>query len=207
MTAKKNSAKVEKAKEIASLPISCPALKSRFLPTITEQQIFEVIGPPKSMIKRMLHKPRKGAAWLKVVAKANRGSEDGCLVDYESFRRAYRRLMNGERPPSLPGKCLFSRPLTSKSTLPTAAGRAGLKLMTAAPHLKEITFIPHRRSLIVHWADGTKELYSLSRSKDERHRRLRCKNYEARCLNLLDQIWLSDQGHQLYMQTPLSRPQ
>jgi len=205
--AKKNPAKAERAKEIASLPNSCPALKPRFLPTITEQQIFEVIGPPKSLIKRMLRKPRKGEAWLKVVAKAKRGSEDGCLVDYASFRRAYRRLMAGERPPPLPGKRPFSRPLTSKGGLPTAVGRAVLKLMTTVPHLKEIAFIPCRRSLFVHWADGTKELYSLSRSKDERHRRLRCKNYEARCLNLLDQIWLSDQGHQLYLQTPLSRPQ
>jgi hypothetical protein len=141
------------------------------------------------LIKRMLHKPRKGVAWLKVIAKAKRGSEDSCLVDYESFRRAYRRLMNGERPPPLPGKRPFSRPLTSKGGLPTAAGRTILKLMTTAPHLKEITFIPRRRSLIVHWAYGTKELYSLSRSKDERHRRLISKNYEASCLAFLDQIW------------------
>jgi hypothetical protein len=156
MMAKKNRAKAERAKEIASFPNSCPAPKSRFLPTITEQQIFEVIGPPKSLIKRMLRKPRKGAAWLKIVATPKGGSEDGCLVDYESFRRAYRRLMNGERPPRLPGKRPFSRPLTSKGGHPTAAGRAVLKLMTAVPYLKEITFIPRRKSLLVVWADGKK---------------------------------------------------
>ena len=196
-TKKQNAGRAgaNRPKEIMPCSHFCPAPKSRFLPTITEQQIFEVIGPPRTLIKRMLHKPRKGAPWLKVITKAKLGSEDGCLVDYESFRSAYRRLMNGERPPPLPGNRPFSRPLTSKGGLPTAAGRAVLNLMKTAPHLKEITFLPRRRSLIAHWTDGTKEYYTLSRSKDKRHQHLLNKNYQARCLDLLDQIWLSDQNH------------
>jgi len=194
MTAKKNSAKVEKAKEITSLSSSGPASESRFLPTITEQQIFEVIGPPKSLIKRMLRKPRKGAAWLKIVAKPKGGSEDGCLVDYESFRRAYRRLMNGERPPPLTGKRPFSRSLTSKEGLPTATGRAVLRLMTAIPDLKEVIFMPRRKSFLVVWADGKKELYKVIRSKTGGSARLRDDNYDPRCLALLDQIWAVDHG-------------
>lgn len=166
-----------------------PAPKSRFLPTITEQQIFEVIGPPKSLIKRMLRKPRKGAAWLKIVAKSKGGSESGCRVDYESFRRAYRRLMHGERPPPLPGKRPFSQSLTSKKGLPTAAGHALLRLMTTTPHLEEIKFMPRRKSLLVVWADGKKELYKLIRSKTGGNSRLLDDSHDSRCLALLDQIW------------------
>jgi hypothetical protein len=168
--------------------------KSKFNPTITEQQIFEVIGPPKSLIKRMLRKPRQGAAWLKVVAKAQKGSEDGCLVKYESFRRAYKRLMAGEKPPPIPGNRNGSTPLASPSGLPTAAGRAILRLMAAIPDLHEVVFIPARKSLVVRWADETRELYKLSRSKDGVKQRLLNDTYDPRCLDLLDQIWSVDRS-------------
>jgi len=153
-----------------------------------------VIGPPKSLIKRMLRKPRKGAAWLKVVAKAEKGSEDGCLVEYESFRRAYRRLMDGERPPPLPGKRTGATPLASASGLPTAAGRAVLRLMAAIPDLQEIALIPRRKSLVVRWADETRELYKLSRSKDGGKQRLLNDTNDSRCLDLLDEIWSVDRS-------------
>lgn len=163
--------------------------KSKFNPTITEQQIFEVIGPPKSLIKRMLRKPRKGAAWLKVVAKAKKGSEDGCLVEYESFRRAYKRLMAGEKPQPLPGNRTGSTSLASTNGLPTAAGRAILRLMAAIPDLQEIALLPRRKSLVVRWADDTKEVYQLSPSKEGRKKRLLNDTHDPRCLDLLDQIW------------------
>jgi hypothetical protein len=163
--------------------------KPKFNPTITEQQIFKVIGPPKSLIKRMLRKPRKDAAWLKVVAKAEKGSEDGCLVEYESFRRAYRRLMDGERPPPLSGKRTGATPIASASGQPTAAGRAILRLVAAIPNLREIALFPRRKSLVVRWADDTKKVYKLSPSKEGGKKRLLNDTYDPRCLDLLDQIW------------------
>jgi hypothetical protein len=169
--------------------------KSKFNPTITEQQIFEVIGPPKSLIKRMLRKPRKGAAWLKIVRKAEKDSEEGCLVDYESFRRAYKRLMAGEKPPPLPGKRTGATPLASASGLPTAAGRAILRLISTIPDLREITLISRRKSLVVRWADETRELYKLSRSKDGVKQRLLNDTYDPRCLDLLDQIWSAEKNN------------
>jgi len=168
---------------------------SKFKSTITEQQIFEVIGPPKSLIKRMLRKPRQGTAWLKVVAKAQKGSEDGCLVEYESFRRAYKRLMAGEKPPPIPGNRNGSTPLASPSGLPTAAGRAILRLMATIPDLHEVVFIPARKSLVVRWADETRELYKLSRSKDGVEQRLLNDTYDPRCLDLLDQIWSAEKNN------------
>jgi phage terminase Nu1 subunit (DNA packaging protein) len=60
---------------------------------VTRRQLIELFNSPR-LVQRMIV-----AGWFEVVRQGGPGRET--LYDYQSARRAYRRLKSGERPPLL----------------------------------------------------------------------------------------------------------
>lgn len=143
-------------------------------------------------MKRLLNADAEGGAWLAVVGQAAAGGEKGRLIDYESFRKAYKRLITGERPPPLRGECQTAEFLVSKDGAPTTTGSALLRALELLPRLSQsIIITPGRKSIVARWPDGTQEIYKAVRTRHDGKWRLVSKTYEPAVLACLDMIWSS----------------
>jgi hypothetical protein len=61
---------------------------------ITKREAFRSVGSPKIVQRWLFHE------WVITVRRGGRGRTT--LIDYQSFKAAYGRLLNGEEPPLLP---------------------------------------------------------------------------------------------------------
>ena len=167
----------------------------RFKPTISERELYGILGPGNPLVKRLLNADSAERAWLDVVEEAEAGGEDGRIVDYRSFRRAYRRLIKGERPPPLPGGIKVPELLLGQSGAPAEVAAAVLRLMTLLPRLgQEVSISVGTKSFVVHWSDGTTEIYKAVRNRRGGKKGLALKTYEAVTLSLVDKLWAAEKG-------------
>lgn len=64
---------------------------------LTKKDAYRMVGSPK-LVQRWLHH-----GWVEIVRMGGRGR--ATLIDYDSLKRAYTRLKDGEPPPLLPSEC------------------------------------------------------------------------------------------------------
>jgi hypothetical protein len=107
----------------------------------------------------MLRPGADGKSWLVVVGKATRAED--AVIDYASFRRAYQRLMMGERPPPLPRQRGATPAILGKHGRPTEAGSALLKAWRFLQDADKIVLNGRKSTFTVHWEDGSFRMFKV----------------------------------------------
>jgi hypothetical protein len=152
--------------------------------TITGREIVEALAPQGRLLERMLCPGADGKSWLVVVGKATRAED--AVIDYASFRRAYQRLMMGERPPPLPRQRGATPAILGKHGRPTEAGSALLKAWRFLQDADKIVLNGRKSTFTVHWEDGSFRMFKVVGQAGES--RLVDITYSAAGLRFLDSL-------------------
>jgi hypothetical protein len=152
--------------------------------TITGREIVEALAPQGRLLERMLRPGADGKSWLIVLGKGTRG--EGVVIDYPSFRRAYKRLMKGERPPLLPRQRGAAPAIFIKQGRPTAAGSALLRAWPFLQDADKIIFNGRKRTFTVQWNDGSFGMFEVLQRAGKH--RLKDVTYDVAGLELLDSL-------------------
>ncbi len=143
----------------AEKPEAARAARKSVRKTITGREIVEALAPQGRLLERMLCPGADGTSWLVVVGKATRAED--AVIDYASFRRAYQRLMMGERPPPLPRQRGAAPAILGNDGRPTEAGSALLKAWRFLQDADKIVFHGPKRIFTVHWQDGSFRMFKV----------------------------------------------
>ena len=176
--------KSPKSPRRAEKPEAVRAARKSVRKTITGREIVEALAPQGRLLERMLRPGAGGTSWLVVVGKATRAED--AVIDYASFRQAYKRLMKGERPPLLPQQRDAATAILTKQGRPTAAAAALLKAWPFLKDADKIIFNGRKRTFTVHWNDGSFGMFKVV----QRARKISLKDvtYDAAGLRFLDSL-------------------
>lgn len=123
--------------------------------TITGQEIIDALSPQNALLERMLRPGPDGKSWLVVIGPKTAKNIGALTIDYPSFRRAYKRLCKGERPPSPPQQREAAPALFNAEGSPTAAGSAFLEALDNLRGVERVSVSKDARFFTVVWKDGS----------------------------------------------------